>query len=132
LLFVLLDYLGGGGTISLFLKKLSGEHLPPLAPTITLLSRAPQYLVLALYIYIMYTYINTHKKNNKTPCLQTDLLVGLVSVMIDMIWRTTVTWSAGPIACKVVKYLQVTYNICSYIFCIDIIVYYGININCQS
>jgi len=36
-----------------------------------------------------------------------DLLVGLVSVMIDMIWRTTVTWSAGPIACKVVKYLQV-------------------------
>ncbi|XP_050533560.1 cardioacceleratory peptide receptor [Daktulosphaira vitifoliae] len=36
-----------------------------------------------------------------------DLLVGLVSVMIDMIWRTTVTWTAGPYACKIVKYLQV-------------------------
>lgn len=48
-----------------------------------------------------------NKYINRMFC-RTDLLVGLVSVMIDMIWRTTVTWTAGPIACKVVKYLQVT------------------------
>lgn len=49
-------------------------------------------------------------------CMPTDLLVGLVSVMIDMIWRTTVTWTAGPIACKVVKYLQVNHIINMYLY----------------
>ncbi|XP_049865764.1 cardioacceleratory peptide receptor-like isoform X2 [Pectinophora gossypiella] len=41
-----------------------------------------------------------------------DLLVGLISVLPDLIQRITITWFAGSITCKVVKYLQgvVTYS----------------------
>ncbi|KAI4482225.1 hypothetical protein M0804_008776 [Polistes exclamans] len=42
----------------------------------------------------------------------TDLLVGLISVLTDIIWRTTVTWHAGNIACKLIRFMQavVTYS----------------------
>nr|CAI5861824.1 unnamed protein product [Callosobruchus analis] len=36
-----------------------------------------------------------------------DLSVGLISVLTDLIWRITVSWNAGNIACKVIKFLQV-------------------------
>ncbi|XP_076643275.1 crustacean cardioactive peptide receptor [Halictus rubicundus] len=36
-----------------------------------------------------------------------DLLVGLISVLTDIIWRTTVTWHAGNVACKLIKFMQV-------------------------
>ncbi|KAL0274149.1 UNVERIFIED_CONTAM: hypothetical protein PYX00_006642 [Menopon gallinae] len=36
-----------------------------------------------------------------------DLSVGLISVLTDIIWRMTVTWKAGNIACKVIRFLQV-------------------------
>ncbi|XP_050502386.1 cardioacceleratory peptide receptor isoform X1 [Diabrotica virgifera virgifera] len=36
-----------------------------------------------------------------------DLLVGLISVLTDLIWRTTVSWYAGNAACKIIKFLQV-------------------------
>ncbi|KAJ2947083.1 hypothetical protein O0L34_g16428 [Tuta absoluta] len=41
-----------------------------------------------------------------------DLLVGLISVLPDLIHRITITWFADGITCKVVKYLQgvVTYS----------------------
>ncbi|KAK2581578.1 hypothetical protein KPH14_002087 [Odynerus spinipes] len=41
-----------------------------------------------------------------------DLLVGLISVLTDIIWRTTVTWHAGNIACKLIRFMQavVTYS----------------------
>ncbi|XP_076278875.1 crustacean cardioactive peptide receptor isoform X3 [Lasioglossum baleicum] len=41
-----------------------------------------------------------------------DLLVGLISVVTDIIWRTTVTWHAGNFACKLIKFMQalVTYS----------------------
>jgi len=40
-----------------------------------------------------------------------DLSVGLLNVLVDIIWRFTVTWEAGNLACKFIKYLQalVTY-----------------------
>ncbi|XP_015370069.1 PREDICTED: cardioacceleratory peptide receptor-like [Diuraphis noxia] len=59
--------------------------------------------------YVNATTEFTVEEINSFFFYEVNLLVGLVSVMIDMIWRTTVTWSAGPIACKVVKYLQVTH-----------------------
>ncbi|RWS06332.1 cardioacceleratory peptide receptor 1-like protein [Dinothrombium tinctorium] len=34
-------------------------------------------------------------------------MVGLINVLTDIIWRMTVAFYAGNIACKVVKYLQV-------------------------
>ncbi|KAF2882719.1 hypothetical protein ILUMI_23452 [Ignelater luminosus] len=36
-----------------------------------------------------------------------DLLVGVINVLTDIIWRMTVSWNAGNITCKIVKYLQV-------------------------
>ncbi|XP_033335430.1 crustacean cardioactive peptide receptor isoform X1 [Megalopta genalis] len=41
-----------------------------------------------------------------------DLLVGLISVLTDIIWRTTVTWHAGNVACKLIRFMQalVTYS----------------------
>lgn len=44
--------------------------------------------------------------------LVADLLVGLISVLTDIIWRTTVTWYAGNVACKLIRFMQavVTYS----------------------
>ncbi|XP_032672759.1 cardioacceleratory peptide receptor-like [Odontomachus brunneus] len=41
-----------------------------------------------------------------------DLLVGLISVLTDIVWRTTVTWHAGNVACKLIRFMQavVTYS----------------------
>ncbi|XP_015607839.1 cardioacceleratory peptide receptor isoform X2 [Cephus cinctus] len=36
-----------------------------------------------------------------------DLLVGLISVLTDIVWRTTVTWHAGNVACKLIRFMQV-------------------------
>ncbi|XP_015108794.1 cardioacceleratory peptide receptor [Diachasma alloeum] len=36
-----------------------------------------------------------------------DLLVGLISVLTDIVWRSTVTWYAGNIACKLIRFSQV-------------------------
>nr|XP_023024502.1 cardioacceleratory peptide receptor-like isoform X1 [Leptinotarsa decemlineata] len=36
-----------------------------------------------------------------------DLCVGLISVLTDLIWRSTVSWNAGNVACKLIKFLQV-------------------------
>jgi neuropeptide S receptor len=35
-----------------------------------------------------------------------DLSVGLLNVLVDIIWRITVTWEAGNLACKFIKFLQ--------------------------
>lgn len=37
-----------------------------------------------------------------------DLTVGFISVLTDLIWRITVEWHAGNIACKVIRFLQAT------------------------
>lgn len=36
----------------------------------------------------------------------TDLSVGLLNVLTDIIWRITVTWEAGNLACKFIKFMQ--------------------------
>lgn len=36
-----------------------------------------------------------------------DLSVGLLSVSTDIVWKLTVTWKAGLLACKVIRFLQV-------------------------
>ena len=38
-----------------------------------------------------------------------DLCVGLISVLTDIIWKTTISWEAGLVVCKVVRFLQVPY-----------------------
>ncbi|XP_063225710.1 cardioacceleratory peptide receptor-like isoform X3 [Bacillus rossius redtenbacheri] len=41
-----------------------------------------------------------------------DLTVGLISVLTDIVWRITVTWHAGNLACKFIRFAQavVTYS----------------------
>ncbi|XP_059479549.1 cardioacceleratory peptide receptor [Neocloeon triangulifer] len=41
-----------------------------------------------------------------------DLSVGLISVLTDIVWRITVTWHAGHVACKLIRFSQamVTYS----------------------
>ncbi len=41
-----------------------------------------------------------------------DLSVGLFSVLTDIIWRITISWEAGLVACKFIRFLQcvVTYS----------------------
>lgn len=48
---------------------------------------------------------------NKKKKIIVDLSVGLLNVLTDIIWRITVTWRAGNLACKFIKFLQclVTY-----------------------
>nr|CAD7586941.1 unnamed protein product [Timema genevievae] len=36
-----------------------------------------------------------------------DLSVGLISVLTDIVWRTTIAWNAGNVACKLIRFLQV-------------------------
>nr|CAD7586140.1 unnamed protein product [Timema genevievae] len=39
-----------------------------------------------------------------------DLTVGLISVLTDIIWRITVTWHAGNLACKFIRFAQVSFG----------------------
>ncbi|XP_037090189.1 cardioacceleratory peptide receptor-like isoform X2 [Pollicipes pollicipes] len=41
-----------------------------------------------------------------------DLSVGLISVLTDIFWKMTVSWNAGNVACKIIKFFQilVTYS----------------------
>lgn len=39
-------------------------------------------------------------------CLPIDLSVGLLNVLTDIVWRITVSWEAGNIACKFIKFIQ--------------------------
>ena len=38
-----------------------------------------------------------------------DLSVGVISVFTDIVWKITVAWHAGNIACKVIRFSQVSY-----------------------
>lgn len=42
----------------------------------------------------------------------TDLSVGILNVLTDIIWRMTISWQAGNVACKLIRFLQagVTYS----------------------
>ncbi|KAG8325978.1 Neuropeptide S receptor [Homalodisca vitripennis] len=35
-----------------------------------------------------------------------NLLVGVLSVLTDIVWRSTVAWNAGNVACKVIRFSQ--------------------------
>ena len=33
-----------------------------------------------------------------------DLCVGLISVLTDIIWKITISWEAGVVVCKLIRY----------------------------
>ncbi|XP_044251491.2 cardioacceleratory peptide receptor [Drosophila takahashii] len=37
-----------------------------------------------------------------------DLCVGLINVLTDIVWRSTVAWNAGNLACKLIRFIQTT------------------------
>ena len=37
-----------------------------------------------------------------------DLCVGLISVLTDIIWKITISWEAGIVACKIIRFSQAT------------------------
>lgn len=41
----------------------------------------------------------------------TDLSVGVISVLTDIVWKITVAWHAGNIACKVIRFSQVRHTV---------------------
>jgi neuropeptide S receptor 1 len=43
-----------------------------------------------------------------------DLCVGLISVLTDIIWKITISWEAGLVACKLIRFLQVVFFLSSY------------------
>lgn len=49
--------------------------------------------------------------NSLIYIFSSDLCVGLLSVLTDIIWRITVSWRAGNVACKFIRFMQacVTY-----------------------
>ncbi|XP_022190770.1 cardioacceleratory peptide receptor [Nilaparvata lugens] len=57
-----------------------------------------------------------------------DLCVGLLSVLTDIIWRSTIAWNAGNTACKIVKFSQalVTYSSTYVLVALSIDRYYAI------
>lgn len=42
-----------------------------------------------------------------SPGLTVDLSVGLLSVLTDIVQRITISWLAGNVACKVIRFIQV-------------------------
>lgn len=46
--------------------------------------------------------------NLRNICFVIDLLVGVLSVLTDIVWRSTVAWNAGNIACKIIRFSQVS------------------------
>lgn len=45
--------------------------------------------------------------NSGPHLIKTDLSVGVISVLTDIVWKITVAWHAGNIACKVIRFSQV-------------------------
>ncbi|VEN47316.1 unnamed protein product, partial [Callosobruchus maculatus] len=69
-------------------------------------------VIVAGNIGIIYTLAAEKSRKSRmnyfiTHLAYADLSVGLISVLTDLIWRITITWNAGNVACKVVKFLQV-------------------------
>ncbi|XP_016988368.1 cardioacceleratory peptide receptor [Drosophila rhopaloa] len=56
-------------------------------------------------------FINKNRKSRMNYFIKqlawADLSVGLLNVLTDIIWRTTIEWRAGNVACKVIRFSQV-------------------------
>ncbi|CAH1098579.1 unnamed protein product [Psylliodes chrysocephalus] len=69
-------------------------------------------VIVAGNLGVIYTLtVNRSRKSRMnyfiTHLAYADLSVGLISVLTDLIWRTTVSWYAGNVACKIIKFLQI-------------------------
>ncbi|CRK97131.1 CLUMA_CG010528, isoform A [Clunio marinus] len=67
-------------------------------------------IVLGNTAVLVTLFINKSRKSRMNFFIKhlalADLSVGLFNVLTDIVWRITVTWEAGNIACKFIKYIQ--------------------------
>eukprot|EP00914_Ancora_sagittata_P021700 GHVO01043022.1.p1 GENE.GHVO01043022.1~~GHVO01043022.1.p1 ORF type:complete len:118 (-),score=2.21 GHVO01043022.1:584-937(-) len=45
---------------------------------------------------------------NDSMASVSDLLTGMITVVTDLTWKTTVEWHAGLVGCKIIRFLQVS------------------------
>ncbi|KAJ8981893.1 hypothetical protein NQ317_007285 [Molorchus minor] len=69
-------------------------------------------VIVAGNIGVLYTLTIVRSRKSRmnyfiTQLAFADLSVGLISVLTDIVWRMTVSWNAGNIACKIIRFLQV-------------------------
>ncbi|XP_004537259.2 cardioacceleratory peptide receptor [Ceratitis capitata] len=68
-------------------------------------------IVLGNSAVLFVMFINKNRKSRMNYFIKqlavADLSVGLLNVLTDIIWRTTIAWRAGNIACKVIRFSQV-------------------------
>jgi len=63
--------------------------------------------VSVLYISLKYKSKN-HRMNYFIKHLAlADLMVGLINVLTDIVWRMTISWNIGNIPCKIIRFSQV-------------------------
>ncbi|KAL9896347.1 crustacean cardioactive peptide receptor isoform 2-T15 [Glossina fuscipes fuscipes] len=73
-------------------------------------------IVLGNSAVLFVMFMNKNRKSRMNYFIKqlalADLCVGLLNVLTDIIWRITISWRAGNIACKVIRFSQacVTYS----------------------
>ncbi|XP_067633313.1 cardioacceleratory peptide receptor isoform X2 [Eurosta solidaginis] len=68
-------------------------------------------IVLGNSAVLFVMFINKNRKSRMNYFIKqlaiADLCVGLLHVLTDIIWRITISWRAGNIACKIIRFSQV-------------------------
>ncbi|XP_017855885.1 PREDICTED: cardioacceleratory peptide receptor [Drosophila arizonae] len=68
-------------------------------------------IVLGNSAVLFVMFINKNRKSRMNYFIKqlalADLCVGLLNVLTDIIWRITISWRAGNVACKVIRFSQV-------------------------
>ncbi|KAH8294609.1 hypothetical protein KR018_000249 [Drosophila ironensis] len=68
-------------------------------------------IVLGNSAVLFVMFINKNRKSRMNYFIKqlalADLCVGLLNVLTDIIWRITISWRAGNMACKVIRFSQV-------------------------
>ncbi|KAH8417106.1 hypothetical protein KR222_003256 [Zaprionus bogoriensis] len=68
-------------------------------------------IVLGNSAVLFVMFINKNRKSRMNYFIKqlalADLFVGLLNVLTDIIWRITISWRAGNLACKVIRFSQV-------------------------
>ncbi|XP_034662519.1 cardioacceleratory peptide receptor [Drosophila subobscura] len=68
-------------------------------------------IVLGNSAVLFVMFINKNRKSRMNYFIKqlalADLCVGLLNVLTDIIWRITISWRAGNLACKVIRFSQV-------------------------
>ncbi|XP_005182982.3 cardioacceleratory peptide receptor [Musca domestica] len=68
-------------------------------------------IVLGNSAVLFVMFMNKNRKSRMNYFIKqlalADLCVGLLNVLTDIIWRITISWRAGNIACKIIRFSQV-------------------------